>query len=309
VFFVADRIYSSAVVNKLDEKPIWILSKKNRQYDYAVIGSSRALNNFSVKDADSLMGTQGINLGISASAFPQNLLCLDWFYKNGNSINMLFVQVDYKGFEPPAKAYTYPIYDFCYFPLLGKSDFADSVFKENTPPAIKYYFRKTIPFFKYAEFNNKYPLFHVLTNFRYMVDRKKNFDNENGTVLLNGNQNSEEADLKSSKEHLLKKKEEFSPAFESEMENTLVEMVKLAGKHNTKVIFFTSPVLAPFNDNPEPLYRRVDSLALKNNVPYYKMMQDSVSGFRTLFFDGGHLNKEGARAFTLRLCKKIISKK
>ncbi|MBC7864147.1 MAG: hypothetical protein IAF38_14315 [Bacteroidia bacterium] len=309
LLYLADIFYSSRVVNKLDEKPMWILSKKNQKYDYAILGSSRAFNNFSVDDADSLMHTKGINLGVSASAFPQNLLCLDQFYRNGNSIKTLIVQVDAKGFQPPSIAYTYPFYDFCYFHLLGKSEFTDSIFKANTPPTLKYYFRRTMPFFKYAEFNNKYPAFHVATRFNYMFEKKNGFDYGSGSKLLTGNQDTEEQYLKSSKEHLALNTQKDTLAVEPEMKNTLIKIVSLARGHNTKVIFFTSPMLSPFNDNAEELYKHVDKIAEANNVTYFKMMKDSVSEFRTLFYDGGHLNKEGAKAFTLRFCRKIISNK
>lgn len=75
-------------------KRAWSMKHKLRDYDYGVLGSSRAYGSFDMVRLNELTGLSGINLGANGSGYADNFLVLYHFLDNNNLMDTLLLQVD-----------------------------------------------------------------------------------------------------------------------------------------------------------------------------------------------------------------------
>jgi len=291
-FFALNDYYNKRILLKRSDKGIWIQTFRDKVFDYAVIGSSRAQNVFSIKLADSLLDKHGINLGISGAAYAENLLSLNAFLANGNKANTILIQVDMWGLLVPDSAYSHPFSVHRYISLMNNSSY-DFIFRENSNP-YKFYLRKYIPFFAYAEFNNIYPLDQVIGGFKgnsgNLLDKEMGSEILKNEVIKINNANNR----KERRRDLSLRSEKY-----------LVDLVQLCIKNRIQVIFFTSPTKTSFLRNELsnlPAHLKFDSIAKKYKIEYCNLEADSICFSDDLFIDVTHVNGAGAAMLTKKVC-------
>ncbi|MCD4691546.1 MAG: hypothetical protein K8R79_01420 [Calditrichales bacterium] len=75
-------------------KAQWLVNLKDKQFDYAVIGSSRVMNMVDINTIDDITTKTGVNLGLGGADYRFNYLSLYLLIEKNNSIEKLFIQVD-----------------------------------------------------------------------------------------------------------------------------------------------------------------------------------------------------------------------
>jgi hypothetical protein len=286
------KLYEAKIKTDTAEKAIWILAIKNKQYDYAFIGASRVFNGISPVEIDSLLGSNGINLGTSGAGFPENLLLLRQFWKNGNTIKNLIVEVNSITIGDPVKRISHSFSDEKFLFLYGDPT-VDSIIRANTNP-VKHYFREYIPFFKYAEYNNIYPINKVLFGFdKGYYD----YDKEKGSVIFKR--------VPSDSALFNRKSKPQERAVYQPSESTLRTIVDEARAHGVTVIFYSAPTFKkylPYEIGHQACHEAIVGIAREKKVPYYDLEFLPPFEDSTLFKDKGHLNADGVTIFS-----KIIS--
>lgn len=98
---------------------------------------------------------------------------------------------------------------------------------------------------------------------------------------------------------------------EEKIYSKIVSIINYLNQKNIKIIFYTPPYYKCFNqyfDKKSIETMRELMLKFKNNydIEYYNFSHDSIiSSDNKLFFNSDHLNKEGARRFSIKLKKKL----
>jgi hypothetical protein len=85
-----------------DSRRSWAMKQQNGNYDFAILGSSRAEGAFDMKLLDSVTAQKGINIASNGSGFVDNYLVFHKFLENRNRINTLYLQVDNYSLDPEA---------------------------------------------------------------------------------------------------------------------------------------------------------------------------------------------------------------
>jgi hypothetical protein len=292
--YALDFFYEKKVKLIYIEKPSYIISCSNKNYDYIVGGSSRVHNNFNSNLFDSLTKLSGFNIGYGGSAMSQNYLTLYLFLKNGNTIKNYLQQIEDNFLMDPKVAFTYPFQDYFFMPYIG-DDNVDECYNSNTP-LIKFYIWKYLPFVKYSEFNNYYGLKKIVTPTKIDSDMLK----FKGYVKLD-----------------TKHKEGF-PATDYKAINKLVavdesniyylnKMRDLCLKNNINFIIYSSPLhqKSYLAYKPENLHSALINYVTNNNVKYFNFMLDKAFQGDSLFYDETHLNAKGTDLFTSQLADSL----
>ncbi|MCE3227907.1 MAG: hypothetical protein K0S32_2458 [Bacteroidetes bacterium] len=272
------------------------MNVSGQKYDVAFLGSSRVFNIVDPVLCDSLLHANTINLGIGGAAYAENYLVLHEFLKK-NQIRALCLQADLWGVIPGDKAYSHPFSEEKYLYLIGDNK-VDSIYKANSNP-LKFYFRKYIPFFKYAEFNNIFSPDKMLLGINH--DNPDNFNRSKGAALLSGR-----------KEGVIFARWDSTRLQKSEISRnsvlSLCNIIELAKSRGIAVVLFCAPAYQPFmKELPLNATARdtIQNIADRYGVPYFDFQKSDISLDTNMFRDYTHLNKEGATGFTKALCDSI----
>ncbi len=243
----------------------YIFGLQPKHFDYVFLGSSRVANTIDANLVEKLTKKSAINLGIEGADLNDNLLELRILISKKVTIGTLFLQVDHF-FESNTNL------------IVGKADVLpflrdDTVSEHFKESNLDYNTNYFIPFYRYLENNPK-------IGFREMVlvllekESKTNF--ENGFMPKFGTNNG---------------RMETLPLSVSNTNSSLEKIEKICKQHNIKLVLFC----APFCSNTKNL-EYIKKLKMKKPqlLDYSQAINDS------LFFDGGHLNNDGARLFTTK---------
>ena len=268
-------------------KLTWVRKAQSGNFDYAFLGSSRALNMVDINQIEERTGLSGINLGIGGSDYRVLYMILYTFVsKQNNSIDHLFLQIDpfsiYKD-----SIYSKPKMDH-YFYHLSDDPEIRSCFLSQTKPTLYKYF----PIGKFIEFNTVFNITHFVRSFR----EDDRFDRSGGSVLI-------------------EKHKPFSPKqYDGDFKNTnfseeeyryLGKILEFCRQNDIPVDLYTSPVYT-FIENYGPRYPEyypfLDQLQEEQGLIYY----DFGSLFNNdaeYFADMVHLNASGTNRFMEEVLK------
>jgi hypothetical protein len=277
--------YKKAAITNIGEKGIWIGSIHNQQYDFAVIGSSRAVYMADVLTMEKRLAMKGVNISIDGCAFAGNLAFLNLFLAHGNSINYLLIQVDEWGLIHPDSAYSYSFPDYAVLPYLD-NDSVCSVLEEQRP-LLKAWMWEYIPFTAYAEFSTKYPLDKVIGGFK----DQSHWAEQKGSALLNGFYEGIDTSKAKSHERIF-----YSASF-----NYLKRIVSLCRSKGITPIFYTAPIYRPFlkyEPQNENLTQVLRNLAMDEKLTYLNFTSHPVCDSLVFFKDATHMNQKGALRFS-----------
>lgn len=266
-------------------KPYWVMSKKDQHYNYGIIGSSRALNIVNIKTTELYGKDNGINLAASGTGIAECYLIYSSFIENGNLLDTLFVQMDIYTLNASI-SFNSPFHPFLYFPFLNEQD-VQEVYKDNVSK-LDYLLWRYVPYFKYAEFNNYYPIYKMK-----MIDNMcpvSPYEAYDGSEILT------DEDYEGFKP-MQKKYHTVNPIDKKYVE----KLVKLAQQQGTKVIFFTAPEfkeIKQFQQNREQMYAEIRGIAEKYHIPYHDFTNYKDFTDKSLFGDYLHLNPIGVEKFS-----------
>lgn len=282
------------------DKPSYVISVKNQQFDYIAGGSSRVHNNFNTLIFDSVSGKKGFNIGYDGSGLAQIYLTLYLFLKNGNTTKYYLQQIEDNLLINPKQSLTYPFQEYFFLPYLDDKE-VDECFKRNEP-LLKYYLWKYVPYIKYAEFNNYYSMRKVFGS--TMPDSK--------TIELKGYhpiEKNHQPNFPAAEYSINTIKSNVDP----DNMYYLKKIYQLCILNKIKFILYTSP-LYPKSYHSYNFTNLHDSLvyfAVKNKIEYYNFATHKDFNNDSLFYDETHLNAKGTNLFSVYLgdsLKHILNK-
>lgn len=280
-FFVQKRYLDLA------NKKQWVLAQENGDYDYAVLGSSRAFGAFDMNLLDSLTGMSGINLASNGSGFKDNLLVLKLFL-NSNTIDKLYLQVDL-GSLNSKDSFSNEFHAFTFLPYWSDRKVQD-VLKEEIH-VFDNQLTSALPQWRYFYYNKYFSPMEVMRK-----AKSANSQQDFYTKVKGGMQSSAIANQSLESEIKLYPQPVKVDIVDLDY---MREIFALAESRNIRTILFVAPRY------------QSDHLFLQTvleQFPYPKLFPEGFDeSDRTLFQDQGHLGDHGRYVFTYIVSQKIQS--
>tara|TARA_Y100001970_G_C14099961_1_gene784918 strand:- start:86 stop:1027 length:942 start_codon:yes stop_codon:yes gene_type:complete len=276
-----------------NQKANWILNLKNNNYDYLVIGSSRAMNMFDSNVIDDSLKTNGINLGHGGAGFRFNYLSLYLFLKR-NNVKKVFIQID------PFEIYHNNIYnrpqlDNFFFNYLTDSVVLNTLSDYHSRLKLKIY--NYIPILGVIEYNKAYKLSGFIESFNSSIK----YDKTKGSDLLSSEKNI----------FVPPKNVDFGQAEIKPSRNDLKylsKIVQLCRKNKINVYLYTAPIydyeyyyLSKYPNFDKDIKDIVQSL----DLIYYNYRDFFIIKDSMLFKDVIHLNDLGTKIFSKDFMAKV----
>jgi hypothetical protein len=248
-------------------KAQYIISLKNKKFDYIFIGSSRVENSVIALEIEKKTNKKTINLGVQGATIKDLVFITNLLTELNVKYEKLFFQLDYKinDINEFSKKFQTEL-----FPFLGTNKIIDSYVLNSRKDkiAIKY-----MPFYKYNLASHNLGFRNIfLTVFNFKREINKN----NGYVPLYGS-----GEMKT----------ELLPKFNSKNQyfNKLIT--------TKKAVFFSCPLFSTINRN-NYFYD------LKRTLPALNDFSNSIKE-RVFYKDSYHLNNNGSVVFTNILIEKL----
>lgn len=266
-----DKVYSYTFQNGIPRsKAQKILQENNKQYDLAFFGSSRTENHIDCKLVEKLTGKTCVNYGISGGSIGDMLMLMKIAKLNNIQFDAAYMQVDYSfnyhGLSENFKGRLVP--------FLKKENFSELLIQEGTTAY------NQIPFYRYLQYDyiigfrelftsviSKSPKIDIEYGFNPKIGIGKNLAKKLPTSLKDSN---EEIEL----------------------------MITYLDNQNIPLTFFTAPYCKQAKN-------REHINTLKNALPNYYNLMYVFDDKEEYFYNCGHLNIQGARAFTKLLIDRI----
>jgi hypothetical protein len=280
-------------LDDVENKRSWCLKRKNGRYDFAVLGSSRAYGSFDMSVLNKLIKKNGINLGANGSGYIDNFLTLHKFLKNGNSVKVLYLQVDIYSLSS-AQSFSNAFHTYQYLPYWNDSTIQEGVEQYlNTEEKIIW---KYFPAIRYFKYNKYFSPKEVIRRYKLKNKHKSPFDVSMGGIGL-----SAKAEPPSMMKNLRPGRT---------LDNLdilyLKKIISLCHENKIEVITYKAPESTIVNSkitDIKDLYASVDemldSLSLVNIKPDSK-----IESVESNFTDPSHLSQNGRKLFTLYFASK-----
>lgn len=287
---VCDLLYKNRNMFLGNSKRYWQLSIKNNNYDYAVIGSSRAYGSINVNFLDSLTDQKGINLGLNGSGFNENYVSLKLFLMNRNEIDKIYLQIDPYSFMSK-ESFSNSFHAYAYLPWWDSDKNIQDVLHEEIPIIKDSPFY--IPYLGYYIYNNYYSPMQIINSFL----KHRTFCENSEFNCINGNKFEKHSIIHKS---LVKDTEILKFAMNKGDKYYYDLILELAAINNIQIITFTAPTLDHFDNKFE------NFLQYNKTEVYFK--PDKNWKLKDKYFKNKtHLNYEGGEVFTAEFAKFITS--
>lgn len=274
----------------------WVWQMNNVNVDYIVMGSSRVKSGFDVVRVDSILNTNGLNLGEHGIGIVEQGLLINRYFSK-NKAKYLFLQVDYA--SQNSEDFPYPFHYYNYFPYMGDS-VVDNTICGNIGVA-KYLFWKYVPLYKYAEFNTEYIHELFLDKIKIKTDSKgfEAIPEDNRSGVLNPfGANKGKKSVATGKQYF----ENFRYNLKDSV--SLHKLLTIATSNDVKVIMYTSPENVDNSDEYEQkvvpgMIKYYKAIGAKYGIPYFHFFGSDFSNNRqNISGDGLHLTYESIKVFT-----------
>lgn len=279
---------SPEYLDRISNKRAWALSKSGNSYDAAVLGSSRAFDSFDMQMLNNLTQKKIINLAANGSGYVDNYLTLHQFLRNGNTIEELLLQVDIYSLNAK-QSFSNAFHTYQFLPYwedetikLGIEEYLqrDEKYLWNVFPAVRY--------FKY---NKYFSIKEVLKRYRIAASQQISpFELSLGGPPQKVEDGADKIFAKKQNERSL----------DSVDIKYLTNIVEMCREKNIRVIAYKAPEHETQKNsikNYNVLEKKVDTILKDLGLNYLLPPQDIEKNLR-YFYDGTHLNKLGAEAFT-----------
>ncbi len=269
----------------------WVDRIKGTQFDYAVLGSSRAHGAFDMNFLDSLLELKGVNIGADGSGYLDNLLTLTRFLKNGNSVKYLFLVIDASSLNSKASLST-PFHPFDYLSQDQVPSLEDELTKQiNGKEGILFEHLRALYLLKYN-------MQSIRLSLKNRFKGKSNLDffnvNKGGVALTHDEVFGNTGSAK------------IASTFAIEDLEYLNQIVRFCSLRNIQLATFSSPIFLNLDEvsDKEMSESKIEVEVNKLESDYIKSPKD-ISLKIDNFKDRGHLNNKGIQAYTLRFSKEI----
>lgn len=272
--FLCDKLFKGNNYYLGNTKRYWQLSIKDQNYDYIILGSSRAYGSIDVTLLDSLLGKRGINLGLDGSSFLENYISLKLFLSNGNKVNSIFLQIDPYSLMSE-KSFSNPLHSYAYLPFWDTDKELKNILHKNIPLIESWsFYPSLLPYYIY---NNYYSPVNVykglMTNGNFCEGE---FDCNTGNKIFN---------QLSQSQHLRGQEILIEPNDDDIL--YYYKILKLAKDNNIKIITFMAPSLDEF--------KNLETVDILKNIKFHSpIIWDSE-----FFTDATHVNYLGRKLFTI----------
>lgn len=290
-----DQYYTTYLSNhkNLCEKPNWILNHSNQSFDLAFEGNSRVYNMIDINLIEKKTGQISINLGLTGSNYAENYLVLDQFYKAGNRIKNLVIQIDLHSLN--SNSLSYPFHNFFYMHLM-KDSIVSEVFKDYTS-YYKYNMWKSIPFIRYMEFNNRFILYKMLKG-GFECKKSDEFDETKGSVLVSGRVFKSENSIYA-----------YRTINKTDVKY-LEKIIDFASKNKINVVMYTAPIYykcLPYQLNYNEIIQKARMIAANRGIHYFDFSEKTnpLCKDQHNFYDDVHMNSIGVKKFSSTLLDSI----
>ena len=112
IFIALEKACQYYIPKRIIEKAYWLKEKQHTNYDYLVLGSSRAESSFDCNYFDSITKMKGVNIAINGSGLLENELTLIDFLKT-NKTKTLYLEIDEFNLSP-SNHFSYPFHYYLY---------------------------------------------------------------------------------------------------------------------------------------------------------------------------------------------------
>jgi hypothetical protein len=277
VFDVAARRNPSVKVN-------WIFAMDKRDFDFIVIGSSRAYHTVDIPSVSHATNLEGVNLGLNGAAFPEVALVLErWLSRN--STREIAFEVDPFGLD---RNYLHDqMHAYLYVPYIDELVVADALEENYGAQAVAWRF---VPMYKYAEWNERIGLRSVIQDMKHLTPEFDTF----GT-RLSASRMSDSA---------VRAVRDTVYQIDHERVLGLLRVLDIAKLNRVRVIMFVAPEFGPAmraarnRDQAIALYRAV---ARQRKITFLTFDDPTIANDPANFSDAEHLNARGARLFSAQL--------
>lgn len=295
-WFFTQKKYLDSVNNKR----AWNLAHENKEFDFVVLGNSRAYGVFDMNLLNEKLGLKGINLGAPGSSFVDNYLTLNLFLKNNNKVKEIFLQVDLYSlnsklaFDEPFHKYHF--IQYWHDPVVKRTIIDFSSDRESR-------FLNIFPEARYVKFNKYYSFKEVIRRYQSKDHKKSPFDKTLGGVTdfflgLHG--------------PIIDRV--YTPSFTFAIDKKdsyyLENLIYLCKLNNIKVTAFRAAEYAPGKNliiNYHDAYKEIEHVLTQMEIPYLMLTSDMEKN-PAYFYDRGHLSKAGLITFTQLFIDEIKKK-
>jgi hypothetical protein len=268
------------------QKASWTFMHTGGDFDFVILGSSRAYTTTDVHTLEDTLGERGLNIAEDGAGYLESELVLKHFLAR-NSVCTVVMEVDWFGSDTTGKNPNL----WKYVPFLGDS-MVDSYIARND--LRKFYLWSWVPFAKYAEFNERIGWRSVLHILR---SAPSPFD-DRGTYLLDG-----QFTVPVGSRHKVAR-----AVVDSSLDDALKRIFAIAKAHGINVVLYMAPefggMLPLFVSRPAMIdhYRelsreRESTLLLFDSLP---LVADSTN-----FRDAIHVSRHGAMPFSAALAHEL----
>jgi hypothetical protein len=259
-----------------------------RQYDFLVLGSSRAYTTTDVTTLQDTLGATGINIAEDGAGYRESEMVFDHFIARNASCTLL---MDWFGLDTTGKNANV----WKYVPFLGDSLVDSYVLQAGRA---KYYLWTWMPFTKYAEFNERIGWRSILHILRHAPSP---FDGH-GTYLLEGAFTVPEGTR-----HAIAR-----TTIDSSLDNTLKRIISVARLRRMNVVLYTAPefgaMLPLFVDRPK-IMEYFRTLARDGGITFLSFDDLPLVADSTNFRDAIHVNRRGALSFSAALAHELKARR
>lgn len=261
-------------------KRYWQFSLANENYDFVVLGSSRAFGSVNTHNLDSIMNKKSINLGLDGSGFEENYVSLQLFLLNNNHTDALLLQIDPFSFMSE-ESFSNSFHAYSYLPFWDIDPEIEKILHDEVPVVkdLPFY----IPYLPYIIYNNYYSPFYLINS---LVSNKEWCENQDYSCI-----NGDKIKLQSNDKNILPI-EKLVFKFSKRDLMYYEKIIDLARSNDIKIIGFTAPTLQLFDDN---------YIQFKNKISpkiFYEPRESWM--FDDLFFsDNRHINLAGRDLYTV----------
>ena len=262
----------------------WQLSQKDKEFDYLVLGSSRAYGSLDISLLDSIIDKKGINLGLNGSGFTENFITLKLFLKNGNKVDSVFLQVDPYSLMSDS-SFSNSFHSYAYLPYWDVDKEIENVLHENIPLLKDWpFYPALLSYFIYNNYYSPYNIYKGLKNKGEFCS--KGFDCYNGNKIF---------DTLPKDQNIIG--DEIFIVPDSKDIFYYNKILDLAKENNIEVISYMAPTLDTFSN--------FETVNILKNISY--ISSNSKIWDPNLFSDATHVNRFGRDLFTIEFGQFLLA--
>jgi hypothetical protein len=264
--------------------------------DIIFLGSSRVLDNIDPHVIDSVCSMRSYNLGAEQAEVGEMRMLFSVCIERGKIPKVVVVNID-----PSSLQVDKPIFDFPDILFYAEKDTV--VYDRMAPIEDVYAHKWKYPFYRLQQLmsvNDGFKVYALINGKQAFRGEIRAMDAMSTDVL---HENGFFAHYDPYEDIYVNP---FNEKFQEKGFDLLQDIVDTCRQRGIRVIFITAPMYSTYREiylNSDAILSRVSELARKDSVPYFNMIDDSLSRHKENFYNFVHLNGWGAEKFSLEVAR------